>query len=149
MDALSERNGDGGAVVLRRDLLGKAERKNCTQCGRYLDIRYPSDICPVCQEINLFAEVKDYIRNNDVRETDVADHFNISIHKVREWIREGRIQYKGIDEKNFVPLHCHVCGKPIEFGSICPKCLSNQKLQVVLNQKQYEEAGRMRFLNDK
>ncbi len=123
----------------------KEGKKNCVQCGRYLDAAYPEDICPFCKEANLFSEVKEYIRSHEVKENDVAEHFGIPIRKIREWIREGRIQYKGYDEKKFSPLHCHVCGKPIEFGTMCSDCLHTQQLQVVLQQRGYDNKGEMRF----
>ena len=77
---------------MRLDKKNRHERtregiKYCEQCGRVLNTLYKEDICPECQEINLFAEVKEYIRSNDVREADVAEHFNIPIRKVRDWSR--------------------------------------------------------------
>ena len=56
--------------------------------------------------MNLFAEVKDYIRENDVKEIDVAEHFGIPVSKVRRWIKEGRIQYK--EGENITPIHCQI-----------------------------------------
>lgn len=124
------------------------KRKTCSQCGRYLDILYPKDLCPICEEMNLFSEVKEYIRSNDVKEMDVVDHFGIPLRKVREWIREGRIQYKGFDEKTIAPLHCKICGKPIEFGTICSECLHGQKLQVTAKQSLEVKSEEMRFLHN-
>ena len=124
-------------------LLKRENRKECKQCGRYLDILFEDDICPICQEINLFSEVKDYIRSNDVKEMDVAEHFNIPVSKVRKWIREGRIQYKS-DMPGVNKVHCQICGKAIDFGSVCPECHKLQGLEVVA--KQYSEDSTMRFL---
>ena len=73
-------------VTRSAELFSEAPR--CTQCGRILpDVYEEDDICPVCKEANLFAEVKDFIRENDVREMDVAEHFDIPVSKVRKWIR--------------------------------------------------------------
>lgn len=121
------------------------EQKTCAQCGRYLDERYPDEICPTCAEMNLFAEVKEYIRENDVRETDVAEKFDIPVSKVRGWIREGRIQYKGTGANTISSVHCQICNKPIDFGTLCPECHRVQGLQVVA-QRYQEEKSVMRFL---
>lgn len=121
------------------------EQKTCTQCGRYLDERYPEDICPACEEMNLFSAVKEYIRENDVKETDVAEKFDIPVSKVRGWIREGRIQYKGIGANTISSVNCQICGKAIDFGTLCPECHRAQGLQVVAKRYQ-EEKSMMRFL---
>ncbi len=121
------------------------EPKTCTQCGKYLDERYPASICPVCEEMNLFSAVKEYIRENDVRETDVAEKFGIPVSKVRGWIRDGRIQYKGIGANKISGVNCQICGKVIDFGTLCPECHRVQGLQVVAKRYQ-EEKSMMRFL---
>ena len=65
-------------MIVDRNRFGDSEIKSCKQCGRRLHPKYNKDICPACMEMNLFNEVKDYIRKNDVNESQVADHFGIS-----------------------------------------------------------------------
>ena len=100
----------------RKDFKKKLDENvhECAQCGRILNKVYKDDLCPECKDLNLFAEVKDYIRENDVKEIDVAEHFGIPVSKVRRWIKEGRIQYK--EGENITPIHCQICGKTIDFG---------------------------------
>lgn len=119
-------------------------QRSCLQCGRYLNDAYVQDLCPACLEMNLFAEVKEYIRENDVKETDVAEHFGISPSKVRAWIRDGRIQYKGVGN-SISGVHCQICGKAIEFGTFCPECHRMQGLQV-LAQQYLEDKTEMHFI---
>ncbi len=121
------------------------EIRECKQCGRSLNNNYKKDLCPSCIEINLFAEVKEYIRSNDVREMDVANHFHIPISKVRSWIQQGRIEYKATNGKTVSGTKCQICGKKISFGTVCPECHKIQNLQVISKQAgiQPEE---MRFL---
>ena len=93
------------------------------------------------------SEVKEYIRNNEVNEQDVASHFEIPIAKVRSWIKEGRIQYKNDPKENITSLYCRVCGKKIAFGVVCPECHSLENLKgVAANQVKKGELGAMRFL---
>lgn len=99
--------------------------KQCKFCSRPLPLAYEEDFCPKCQEHNLFQNVKEFIRSNDVNEYEVADHFNIPLKKVKGWIREGRIEYKPKDsetKKVLEGLHCENCGAPVQFGVLCPKC---------------------------
>ncbi len=124
------------------------EGKRCKRCSAVLPKTYEDELCPACQEAELFSEVKDYIRSNDVREMDVVDHFGIPIGLVRRWIREGRIQYKGSDGRTLSGVHCQICGKTIEFGTLCPECHRLQGLQII--SQQYEDVkAAMRFLNSK
>ena len=83
---------------------------------------YKENLCPSCIEQKLFREVKEYIRENDVNEYDVAQHFHIPHMQVKKWIREGRIEYKD-DHLNTITMHCTRCGAPISFGTLCAKCM--------------------------
>lgn len=123
-----------------------ANHRECIQCGRRLGEFYREDICPSCKEFNLFLEVKEYIRTNNVKEMDVAEHFNIPVSKVRTWIREGRIVYKTSDGKTISGVYCQICGKKIEFGTVCPKCLRLQQLQVISKQYNEMKSDEMHFL---
>ncbi len=125
------------------------EQKTCKQCNRFLPNSFQKDICPVCEEMNMFSEVKDYIRNNTVRENDVAEHFNIPVSKVRKWIREGRIEYKqekGAD--SYTGMFCKVCGEPIAFGSICPECRKLKQKQAIPGIAHEDNIQKMHFISD-
>jgi hypothetical protein len=96
--------------------------------------------------MNLFNEVKEFIRSrNDVNENDVAEKFDIPVSKVRDWIKEGRIQYKGTSVNTISSVKCRICGKPIAFGVTCPECHSLENLKVVANMKKADDAA-MRFV---
>lgn len=97
--------------------------KYCEFCGRPLPKSYEGNLCPNCQETQLFRDVKEYIRSNVVNEYEVAEHFHIPLRQVKEWIRDGRIEYRKDNDSTIHGMHCQRCGAPVSFGSLCPKCL--------------------------
>lgn len=101
--------------------------KYCEFCKKPLPLDQESTLCPACQETMLFQEVKEYIRANDVTEYDVASHFNLPLQQVKQWIREGRIEYKD-SHLNTISMCCIKCGAPISFGQLCPKCLKQMNM---------------------
>ncbi len=119
--------------------------KFCSSCQRPLPEDYEEQMCPVCVENELFSRVKDFIRSKDVTEYDVVEEFQIPHRKVKNWIKEGRIEYKEIKTSKIKALHCLGCGEPITFGSYCQKCfkLKTTPKATVLNNKEDEK---MRFL---
>ncbi len=106
-------------------LFGKI--KQCEYCKRPLPSNYEGSLCPRCAEAQLFRDVKEYIRANDVNEYEVSEHFQIPLKQVKGWIREGRIEYKTDPEnEKHVKMHCQKCGVPIDFGVLCQKCLKQE-----------------------
>lgn len=98
--------------------------KYCEFCGCPLPKSYEGNLCPNCQEAQLFRNVKEYIRSNVVNEYEVADHFHIPLRQIKEWIRDGRIEYrKDNDTAKISGMHCQRCGAPVSFGTLCSKCL--------------------------
>ena len=63
----------------------KGAYKYCKNCGRVLSPTYEAELCPTCEENQLFDKVRDYIRKNDVTEMQVAEHFGIP-----QWILLSR-----------------------------------------------------------
>ena len=115
-------------MAVEEGLFGKY--KQCEFCGRPLPKNYEGELCPRCKDNQLFNEVKHFIRSNNVNEHEVAAHFGIPLKQVKEWIRDGRIEYRTKNAaSNVSALHCQQCGAPITFGTLCPKCLK------VLNQQ--------------
>lgn len=96
----------------------------CKVCKKLLPKDYELDMCPQCIEQELFKEVREYIRQNDVTESDVAEHFSLPPRRVKSWIREGRIEYREEEGRQAIGSHCSRCGDIISGGSFCPKCMS-------------------------
>ncbi len=103
--------------------------KRCTSCNCDLPEGYEGEICPRCKETELFEQVKEYIRSNDVTEWDVAEKFGIPRRKVRNWISQGRIEYKDDGTQHFGKIYerCSVCGNPVLFGAECSNCAKKFK----------------------
>ena len=70
-------------------------RNLCSNCGKPMARSHKGTLCPACQDDILYPQVKDYILHNSVTEMEVAEHFDIPLQKVRRWISDGRIEYKG------------------------------------------------------
>lgn len=122
--------------------------KYCEYCGTTLSLDFEDNICPACKEQQLFREVKNFIRDNDVTEYDVARHFNIPFQRVKQWVREGRIEYKeNPDGEKIIATHCKECGIPISFGTLCAKCLKKQNISG-FSKITRDEPGRMRYFED-
>lgn len=122
--------------------------KACENCKRPLPRDYKEALCPACIEARLFYDVRDYIRENDVNEYQVADHFNISIRQVKAWIREGRIEYKTDNSASIAGLHCQRCGAAVSFGALCPKCLKILNGNKGYGSAKSGENNKMRFLDE-
>ena len=106
-------------MAVEEGLFGKY--KQCEFCGRPLPKNYEGDLCPRCKDNQLFSEVKHFIRSNNVNEYEVAAHFDIPLKQVKEWIRDGRIEYRTANAaSNVSALHCQRCGAPVTFGTLCP-----------------------------
>ena len=124
--------------------------KQCKNCQRPLPLDYKEDLCPHCIESQLFYSVKEYIRENNVNEYQVAEHFGIPLKQVKSWIREGRIEYRTGESNTMMGLHCQRCGSPVNFGSQCPKCL-----QLMNGKKGYatglnsSDTSKMHYLDNK
>ncbi|MCR5094304.1 MAG: hypothetical protein K6B72_10060 [Lachnospiraceae bacterium] len=136
-----------------KSLFENSAEKRCKECGRYMPERLTGEICPACEERMLFSQVRDYIRENDVRDWEVAEHFGIPRATVKRWIEEGRIQYKEEQSPRDVIMtnYCQICGQPTHFGTICPECMKEQKRKerrgVAVFDPFDKEKDRMQFMD--
>ena len=126
------------------------EYKYCKLCKKALPLSYQKDFCPACEEIRLFDDVREFVRSNDVNEYQVAEYFDIPVRIIKQWIKEGRIEYKERTTGNVMSSYCSRCGVPVNFGSLCPKCLRllNGEGRGYGKIESSEEAAKMRFLDD-
>lgn len=104
-----------------------SEYKACKFCQKRLPNSYEGELCQTCYNAELLSDVKDYIRENVVNEYEVASHFDIPLRQVKEWIREGRIEYNKTSGPTLSSISCQTCGCSIAFGTQCSKCLRQNK----------------------
>lgn len=95
--------------------------KFCTWCHCPIPEDSETDLCKNCQASMEFREIRDYVREHDVNEFQLSEIFEIPLRQVKQWIREGRLEYKEL-QNTVVGLHCQRCGKAISFGNFCPEC---------------------------
>ena len=66
----------------------------CEYCGKPLNRSSEFNCCYFCQDTILFDKVKAYIRDNNVTEIQVSQHFGIPLRVVKQWVKEDRIGYR-------------------------------------------------------
>jgi flagellar operon protein (TIGR03826 family) len=132
--------------------------RNCRKCGKIFNY-IGSPICQVCKQAEEedFKAIKDYLyRNPGSSITQVSAELDISVEKIRRFLKDGRLEITG-DDGNMI-LECENCGKSIKSGRFCDDCERNlaSGFKSAANQMKSEidsisEASRkaigMRYLN--
>lgn len=99
------------------------ELRTCKTCKTlFLYSGVGKMICPKCNEKENkdFDMVKDYILEYPLATIqEISTATNVRIHKIREFLREGRLV---ISDKSPIFLNCEICGAPIKFGRVCKSC---------------------------
>ncbi len=124
--------------------------KYCSICKRILPLDYEFELCPYCIESELFREVKSYIREKNVTEYDVAEHFDLPLRRVKAWIKEGRIEYRQDETNESIGKRCARCGEIVAFGELCHTCkqiLKRQEKKIGFGKDAVLEDGKMRFID--
>ena len=96
----------------------ETEVKYCKMCRKALPPLSDREYCYACEELLLFDKVREFVRNNDVNEYQVAEYFDIPVRMVKQWIKEGRIEYKEKDKAGIMSNYCSFCDTIILFFSV-------------------------------
>ena len=81
-------------------------------------------------EMISLSDLVDCYHSRYQNEYEVAEHFHIPLRQIKEWIREGRIEYHEVDTASTISgMHCQRCGAPVSFGTLCPNCLKLMNTQ--------------------
>jgi flagellar operon protein (TIGR03826 family) len=106
--------------------------RNCKRCGTIF--QYAGNrLCHQCLEKDEedFKRVKEYLDENfKATITEVANNLEISVEKIRGYMRDGRIEV--VANSGMDILSCDSCGTSISKGRFCASCQS--KLVRGLNQ---------------
>lgn len=98
------------------------EVKNCKKCGRIYEAKYGVNMCLDCiqQDEKDFKKIKEYLYLHPFAKIfEVSTNLDISINKIKRYLREGRIE---IVEKDNQFLKCELCGRSICSGQYCDEC---------------------------
>ena len=115
------------------------EAMNCPRCGRVF-VRVFESICDKCvkEEENIFEKVREYVKDNPGQTIkEVADACEVTTKRILQYIRDGRIEAGTGMHGEIV---CSKCGKPINVGRMCEKCILDTSFQV----NEMKEAARNR-----
>lgn len=99
------------------------EVRNCRKCGKIYTYMGGAPICPACKQADEedFKIIKDYLyRNPGASITQVSTELDISMEKIKRFLKDGRLEITG-DDGNMI-LECENCGKSIKSGRFCDEC---------------------------
>jgi flagellar operon protein (TIGR03826 family) len=99
------------------------EIKNCRSCGKIFTYMGGQPICRECRNIEeeQFKKVKEYLYENPgATITEIAMELDISVKKIKQYLREGRLEI--INDDGNMMLECERCGKAIKTGRYCELC---------------------------
>jgi flagellar operon protein (TIGR03826 family) len=133
--------------------------RNCKRCGHIFNYIGGMPICPTCKGMDEedFKRVKAYLWDNPgATLSEVSSVLEISVEKIKAFLKEGRLEIIGDAEGNMI-LECEKCGKSIKSGRLCDECtkgLTNE-LRYTASQMSSEVSGAekskkavgMRYLN--
>ena len=72
----------------------ETEVKYCKMCRKALPPLSDREYCYACEELLLFDKVREFVRNNDVNEYQVAEYFDIPVRMVKQWIKGEELNIK-------------------------------------------------------
>lgn len=132
-----------------------AELRNCRRCGRIFNYLSGSPICTSCKEDdeNDFKRVKQYLYENPKATiSEVASELDISIEKIKKFLREERLEIVG--NGGITGLECEKCGTFIKTGRFCDDCnkdlalgFSNAARKIEQNVRSKDGSGGLRYLS--
>ncbi len=135
-----------------------ADLRNCKKCGKMFTYVTGMPICRACkkEEEEEFKSIKEYLYENPgATLNQIASDLDVSVKRIKMYLREGRLEIIGNDEGNIV-LECEKCGKSIKTGRYCELCerdikkgllgVSKDMKNSIENLKNREKAVGMRYM---
>ena len=100
--------------------------RNCRKCGKIYNYIGGAPICLICKQADEedFQKIKKYLYENPGASlTQVSTELEVSIEKIKRFLKEGRLEITG-DDGNMI-LECENCSKSIKSGRYCSECERN------------------------
>jgi len=105
------------------------ELRNCPQCGKVY-MYMVRNLCPACIDLEeaQYEQVREYLLKNPGASVEqIVEDTGVEESKVLRWMRDGRLVVA--DTGGRPVLVCQRCGRRVEKGNLCPKCI--QTLQEI------------------
>lgn len=96
--------------------------RNCARCGKLFGSAGGQRLCPTCvkQEQEEYEAVRAYLKKRPGAPLlEVSDATGVSVGRIREWVREGRLV---LHEPSGNGLKCERCGQAVTTGRLCDRC---------------------------
>lgn len=107
---------------LNKGVYTMEELKPCKICGKLFQSNIYINACPDCitQDEADFESIREYLYQHPRASIyEVATNLDITISKIKHFLKEGRIE---IVEKTNQFLVCESCGQSIRSGRLCEEC---------------------------
>ncbi len=99
--------------------------RNCKRCGKIYNYM-GSAVCNNClqQEQEDFDKIREYLFKNPNSSTaEVSEATGIELKVISRFLKEGRLEADYIRMSDDSALTCEKCGKPVNSGRFCEKCV--------------------------
>ncbi len=99
--------------------------RNCKRCGKIYNYTGGA-VCNNClqQEQEDFEKIRDYLFNNPNSSTaEVSEATGIELKVISRFLKEGRLEADYIKMSDDAALTCEKCGKSVNSGRFCEKCV--------------------------
>lgn len=104
--------------------------RNCVRCGKLFGAAGDHVLCPDCikEEHAEFETVRQYLKEHPRAPLlEVSQATGVSVPKLREYVRQGRL---AVGEAGEGGLVCERCGRPVSTGRLCERCARGLVMQL-------------------
>ena len=119
--------------------------RNCKRCGKIFNYM-GSAVCSNClqKEQADFERIREYLFTNPNSSTaEVSEATGIELKVISRFLKEGRLEADYIKmSDDDTALTCEKCGKPVNSGRFCEKCVREMQADFSKAVKPISEPGK-------